>query len=117
MFGSAGANAIEPTDWVACLSNNGAQVLPASVVFQRPPVAKAAYNISGWPGIPATSVERPLRLSGPVNRQTIEVLAEARNIFSCWANAALFWAPVAGWACRGPEKAEHHRKNRLRYFK
>src|SRR5574343_386644 len=54
------AIAMVPMLRVGCLSNKGCQLKPASVVFHRPLVANAAYITFLLPGMPHTSVARPL---------------------------------------------------------
>src|SRR6186997_143681 len=61
--------ATAPTEeLVICPSVTGAQLLPASVVFHRPPPTAPKYASRGRPFTPATAIDRPPR-SGPIARQ------------------------------------------------
>src|SRR5918995_1433442 len=61
--------ATAPTDELLIWpSVTGAQVLPASVVFHRPPPTAPKYASRGRPLTPATAIDRPPR-SGPMLRQ------------------------------------------------
>src|SRR5215207_7349506 len=61
--------ATAPTDELVIRpSVTGAQVLPASMVFHRPPPTAPKYASSGRPLTPDTAIDRPPRF-GPISRQ------------------------------------------------
>ena len=69
MSGFDSETATAPTEeLVIWPSVTGAQLLPASVVFQRPPPTAPKYASRGRPFTPATAIDRPPR-SGPMLRQ------------------------------------------------
>src|SRR6185436_20878009 len=71
-LGFASDTATAPTEeLVIWPSVTGAQLLPASVVFQSPPPTAPKYASRGRPFTPDTAIERPPR-AGPMLRQRYE---------------------------------------------
>src|SRR5689334_12038737 len=69
MLGLVGSIAILVTAMLARKSFNGAQLLPAFVVFQMPPATPAAYITSGLTGSMSSARVRPPTLPGPSDCQ------------------------------------------------
>src|SRR3954467_13353645 len=75
---SLGAIASAPTEATFLSSNSGRQVTPLFVVFQTPPAAAEMYTVFDGPGMPTTSVVRPMKLEGPTDRhRKPETVAES----------------------------------------
>src|SRR5579864_8822392 len=75
MSGLVSDTATAPTEeLLSCPSVTTAQVIPPSVVFQRPPPVAPKYASLGRPLTPVTAIERPPR-SGP----TLRHLNESKN--------------------------------------
>src|SRR4051812_32840676 len=68
VFVSLGAIASAPTEATFLWSNSGRQVTPLLVVFQTPPAAAEMKTVFDGPGMPTTSVMRPMKFEGPTER-------------------------------------------------
>src|SRR6266487_4539661 len=62
---SDGAIATSPIETHFSLSNTGRNVVPALLVFQRPPAAAATKIVLGGLGVPTTPEARPPMFAGP----------------------------------------------------
>src|ERR1043165_4786032 len=85
-FVSLGAIASAPTDATFLSSNSGRQVTPLLVVFQMPPAAAEMNTVLDGPGIPTTSVMRPMKFDGPTERHRKPATVAESSI---WAEATL----------------------------
>src|SRR3990172_4653082 len=77
----------------------GLNVVPALVVFQRPPDAVATYQIFRFVGCTATSLTRPDSRAGPMDRSRSPLTAEARGLRAVSAGAAPGAARCGGRCC------------------
>src|SRR5215467_2927664 len=64
--GWLGSMVTQPTEYDASFSNTGCQVVPAFVVFHRPPLPTATYQMSWSVGWIAMSLTRPDVMAGPM---------------------------------------------------
>jgi hypothetical protein len=71
MFGSFGSTTTTPIEYDFSLSKIGDQVVPAFVVFQRPPEAVPTYHVVLLRGSTAMSLMRPVKNAGPIERKRI----------------------------------------------
>ena len=73
---------------IACVDRSGqaaAKVLPASVLRQSPPLAAAAYIVSGARGSRASEVIRPPMLVGPISRQSGPATGSRSASVAAWS--------------------------------
>ena len=83
MSGFESDTATAPTDeLVIWPSVTGAQLLPASVVFQSPPPTAPKYASRGRPLTPLTAIDRPPR-SGPMLRQRYALSSAGSMAWPC----------------------------------
>src|SRR5262245_33701275 len=72
----------QPTEYEASFSNTGCQVVPAFVVFQRPPLPTATYQMSWSLGWMAMSLTRPEVMAGPMFRNSSPLNGSFLSFFS-----------------------------------
>src|SRR3954464_2387132 len=79
-FVSLGAMASAPTDATFLSSNSGRHVTPLLVVFHTPPAAAEIKTVLDGPGMPTTSVIRPMKFDGPTERHRNPATVEESSI-------------------------------------
>src|SRR5499427_9258855 len=80
--GWLGSMVTQPTEYDASFSNTGCQVVPAFVVFQRPPLPTATYQMSWSLGWMAMSLTRPEVMAGPMFRNSSPLNGSFLSFFS-----------------------------------
>src|SRR5262245_65832480 len=92
----------QPTEYEASFSNTGCQVVPAFVVFQRPPLPTATYQMSWSLGWMAMSLTRPEVMAGPMFRNSSPLNGSFLSFFSGAAAAVPGLAVLPGLGTAAP---------------
>src|SRR5215467_4424210 len=93
-----GSMVTQPTEYDASFSNTGCHVVPAFVVFHRPPLPTATYQMSWSMGWMAMSLTRPEVMAGPMFRNSSPLNGSFLSFFSGAAGGL----PVLGAAAVPP---------------
>src|SRR5262252_238309 len=94
--GWLGSMVTQPTEYEASFSNTGCQVVPAFVVFHRPPLPTATYQMSWSLGWMAMSTTRPEVMAGPMFRNSSPLNGSFLSFFSGAAAVAVPGLDPAG---------------------